>query len=66
LALDGKGLNQTIFSKQKMRKKPTVWYQLVKENGDKLGCTSVAIPKKSNIDQFRKLVKLENAKKLSH
>ena len=50
-----------------MNEEAIIWYQLVKKNGDKLGsCTSVDVPKNSNIDKFRKLVKLENSTKLSH
>ena len=39
----------------------TIWYQLVRENGNTMGSsTSVDVPKNFNIDKFRKLVKLEN------
>jgi hypothetical protein len=40
---------------------PLVWYQLVRENGDKMGqVTSIDIPTNAIIDKLKKLVKQEN------
>jgi hypothetical protein len=58
---------QASFPKTKMNEQATIWYQLVRENGDKLGSIDAIVMKlNSAIFQFRKQVKAENPNKLSH